>query len=264
MAVVKAQRMAGLTPRSLAGMASAWRHYYRWAVKYGLVTADPTTTLTTPKASKPLPKALAADVAERLLKKATITDTKVGSTEHTLHQRDRALLEVLYGAGLRAAEILSLDTHKHASSQSWLDTAAGEVQVLGKGGKTRRVPLPRLALVAVNDWLAVRSNMLPATQSNAEPALFLGKRGARLGGSELRRATQRMAQHAELGQGVHPHMLRHSYASHLLQSSGDLRAVQELLGHSSITATQVYTRLDFLHLAKVYDKAHPRAGRKAD
>ena len=292
-AILKQQRSAGLSPRSLGVMASAWRSYCRWAVKHRLIERDPTLLIATPKVSKPLPKALSADGTGGVLQEAnTAADNPLAQRDkagkplkplaikhykskklsaaqaaaqaqvqiktQAIRARDAAILEMLYGTGLRAAELMSLDTHRHASSVSWLDVPSNEVQVLGKGGKTRRVPLPALTLTVLQHWLGERARLL-AADNLAEPALFLASRGGRLGGTELRRATQAAASGAQLGQGLHPHMLRHSYASHLLQSSGDLRAVQELLGHSSIVSTQVYTRLDFLHLAKVYDAAHPRA-----
>ena len=255
-AVLKQQRAAGITPRSLAVMASAWRSYARWAIKQGVLTLDPTLQLSTPKAAKPLPKALGIDQAGGLIDRSHNIAAEPGTPEHAFGLRDAAILELLYGAGLRAAELLSIDREPQAQSISWVDWAASEVRVLGKGGKTRRVPLPSMTIDAIKAWVAVRP--LVCSQPD-EPALFVGKRGGRLSGTELRRATQRAGQNAGLNQGLHPHMLRHSFASHVLQSSGDLRAVQELLGHSSIVATQVYTRLDFQHLSKVYDQAHPRA-----
>jgi integrase/recombinase XerC len=240
-----------------------------------------------PKAGKPLPKALPVDAMYAFLEhsappKTTIdsidsidsTDTdkldtaittanvakplETSPREQALALRDQAVLELLYGCGLRAAELLSLDTLKTAHNQGWINTAAEQVHVLGKGNKPRIVPLPNLVQQAVNQWLAVREVLLPRDTD----ALFLGVRGDRLSGTELRRITQRRAVAAKLGQGVHPHMLRHSYASHLLQSSSDLRGIQDLLGHASIVSTQVYTRLDFQHLAKIYDQAHPRAKAK--
>jgi integrase/recombinase XerC len=250
---------AGLSPRSLAVMASSWRSYCQWAHKQGLLAQDPSRELLTPKAGKPLPKAIAADVVGVFL---TPPRPAPEPAQQALALRDQAVLEVLYGCGLRASELLGLDCAKSAASVGWLDWAVPALRVLGKGNKPRSVPLPSMALDALEQWLAVRGAVL--AEHSIESALFLGVRGARLSGTELRRLTQRRAQHAQTGQGVHPHMLRHSYASHLLQSSSDLRGVQELLGHASIRATQVYTRLDFQHLASIYDKAHPRAKTKPD
>jgi integrase/recombinase XerC len=252
----------GLAPRSLAVMVSAWRSYCAWAHKQDLLLINPCATLMSPKASKPLPKALPVDSVQGFLE-ATPSVSHTGGVlqdgrEAALLARDQAVLELLYGCGLRAAELLTLDYNKIASSVGWLTMDAQQVNVLGKGNKPRLVPLPNLAAAALNAWLLLRDELKPRDTA----ALFLGVRGDRLSGTELRRITQRRAGQVRLGQGVHPHMLRHSYASHLLQSSSDLRGVQELLGHASIVSTQIYTRLDFQHLAKVYDQAHPRAKTK--
>jgi integrase/recombinase XerC len=243
---------AGLSPRSLAVMASSWRSYCQWAHKQGLLAIDSSRDLLLPKIGSPLPKALAIDQTENFLKQQATATKDLPLAD--LNLRDQAVLEVLYGCGLRASELLGLDCAKSAGSLGWLDAAAPALRVLGKGNKPRVVPLPNMALAAIQAWLAVSTN-----KHLHENALFLGIRGGRLSGTELRRITQRRAVRAQSGQGVHPHMLRHSYASHLLQNSQDLRGVQELLGHASIRATQVYTRLDFQHLAKVYDLTHPRA-----
>jgi integrase/recombinase XerC len=173
--------------------------------------------------------------------------------------RDRAIAELLYSSGLRIAELLSLDvTAGSGASAGWVDLADATVQVCGKGSKRRAVPVGGPACEALRAWLACRGVLADP----AETALFVGRRGRRLGGSAVRLALARRAQAAGLPTSVHPHMLRHSFASHLLQSSGDLRAVQELLGHAHIRTTQVYTQLDFQQLAKVYDAAHPRARRR--
>ncbi len=282
--LVSQQHAAGLSPRSLAVMVSAWRSYCAWAQQQGLISHNPTVDLLTPKIGKPLPKAIAVDVIQGFLKtpapartstpapatalQTTHNDNNDNNEDtpqaandtvgHALALRDQAMLELLYGCGIRASELIGLDCHKTTASVGWLDLAVPALRVLGKGGKPRSVPLPSMALAAIQAWLVQRE----ACFKSETPALFLGVRGARISGTELRRATQRRAIAAQSGQGVHPHMLRHSYATHLLQSTGDLRGVQELLGHASIQATQVYTRLDFQHLAKVYDKAHPRSGVK--
>lgn len=247
---------AGLSPRSLAVMTSAWRSYCQWAHKHGLLPLDSSRDLLLPKIGKPLPKALPADVTHAFLshQAAPVMDDPL---QQALNLRDQAVLEVLYGCGLRASELLGLDCAKTAGSTGWLDPAVPALRVLGKGNKPRAVPLPSMAFDAIKTWLAAQAADLKRVEG--EKALFLGVRGTRLSGTELRRITQRRALQTQAGQGVHPHMLRHSYASHLLQSSSDLRGVQELLGHASIRATQVYTRLDFQHLASIYDKAHPRA-----
>jgi integrase/recombinase XerC len=172
-----------------------------------------------------------------------------------LAARDRAMVELLYGAGLRAAELMALDAQASGQAAGWVDLQAMEVHVLGKGGKRRSTPLGRAAADALQAWLAVRGQVAAA----GEPALFVGARGHRVAGSVLRTMLSKRAISAGMPAHVHPHMLRHSFASHLLQSSGDLRAVQELLGHAHITTTQVYTQLDLQHLARIYDAAHPRA-----
>lgn len=250
----------GLTPRSLAVMLSSWRSYCAWAQKQNILLVNPCVGLMSPKASKPLPKALPIDAMQRFLNNTntSITDSNLSGRDSILAVRDQAVLELLYGCGLRAAELVSLDYEKTADNYSWLDISGQQIHVLGKGSKPRIIPLPNLVSKAINAWLEVRCELLP----RATVALFLGVRGDRLSGTELRRITQRRAISSNIGQGVHPHMLRHSYASHLLQSSSDLRGIQELLGHTSIVSTQIYTRLDFQHLAKVYDQAHPRAKSK--
>ncbi len=248
----------GLTPRSLAVMLSSWRSYCAWAQKHNKLLVNPCIGLMSPKASKPLPKALPVDAMQKFLNSTSSITADSGSRDSILALRDQAVLELLYGCGLRAAELVSLDYEKTAHNYSWLDTSGQQIHVLGKGSKPRIIPLPNLVSKAINAWLEVRLELLP----RSTVALFLGVRGDRLSGTELRRITQRRAISSNIGQGVHPHMLRHSYASHLLQSSSDLRGIQELLGHTSIVSTQIYTRLDFQHLAKVYDQAHPRAKSK--
>jgi integrase/recombinase XerC len=244
----------GLAPRSIALALSAWRGLYRWLGREGLVKLNPVEGVRAPKAGKPLPKALAVDQAVRL---ASFADTSEGA-DAALEARDRCIVELLYGCGLRIAELVDLDARASASARCWIDAAAAEAHLLGKGGKRRSVPVGRAALEALERWLAVRG----ALARPDEPALFLSRRGTRLTPSQVRKRLQQRALAAGLPTHVHPHMLRHSFASHLLQSSGDLRAVQELLGHASIATTQVYTRLDFGHLSKVYDAAHPRAKKR--
>jgi integrase/recombinase XerC len=175
-----------------------------------------------------------------------------------LEARDRAMVELLYGAGLRAAELIGLDVQASGQAAGWVDLQSGEVHVLGKGGKRRHVPVGGPALKALREWLTQRASLAAPD----EAALFVSQRGTRITQSQVRSRLKARALQAGLPTHVHPHMLRHSFASHLLQSSGDLRAVQELLGHANITTTQVYTKLDFQHLAKVYDAAHPRAKKR--
>jgi len=249
-------RSRGLAPRSIALVLSAWRGLYRWWGRQGLVVANPVEGLRPPKAPKPLPKALAVQQAVALAEHAT----EQGSP--TLAARDHAIVELLYGCGLRVGELTGLDVQPGATAaaeaRGWVDIADGTAHVLGKGSKRRSVPVGAPALQALQAWLQQR----PLLARGDETALFVSQRGTRLSANQLRLRLQQQAQQAGLPTRVHPHMLRHSYASHLLQSSGDLRAVQELLGHASISTTQVYTKLDHQHLAKVYDAAHPRARRK--
>ncbi|RTL45678.1 MAG: tyrosine recombinase XerC [Burkholderiales bacterium] len=240
----------GLAPKSIALLLSVWRSAYRWLGLQGRVALNPFDGLRAPKAPKPLPKALGVDDAVQLAGHA-----EAEPPDARLEARDRALVELLYGCGLRASELTSLDLQASRSAAGWVDLASAEVHVLGKGGKRRSTPLGRAAAEALQAWLAVR----PQLAAPDEPALFVGARGHRLAGSTLRAMLGARAVAAGSPAHVHPHMLRHSFASHLLQSSGDLRAVQELLGHAHITTTQVYTQLDHQHLARIYDAAHPRA-----
>lgn len=246
---------SGLAPRSIAVVLSAWRGLYRWLGREGAVQHNPIEGLRAPRAPKPLPKALSVDHAVAL---ADHRDG--GAADPRLEARDRCVVELLYGCGLRVAELTGLDLTAAGDARGWIDRDGGEAHVLGKGSKRRSVPVGAPALAALTDWLAHRGALAKAD----EPALFVSRHGLRLTASQVRTRLKHRALHAGLPSHVHPHMLRHSYASHLLQSSGDLRAVQELLGHASITTTQVYTKLDFQHLAKAYDAAHPRAKKRSD
>ena len=257
-------RRRELAPRSIAIALAAWRGLYRWWGRQGWVAANPVADIRAPKAPKPLPKALAVEQAMVLADHpGALADPAVAGRANTpaLAARDAAIVELLYGSGLRSSELLGLDVLPHAGAAGWVDLSVAEeatAHVLGKGGKRRSVPVGRAAVAALQAWLAQRD----ALAAPGERALFVSQRGTRLVPHQLRNRLQAQARRAGLPTAVHPHMLRHSYASHLLQSSGDLRAVQELLGHASISTTQVYTRLDFQHLARVYDQAHPRAQRK--
>ena len=175
-----------------------------------------------------------------------------------LEARDQCITELLYSCGLRIGELVGLDAQASSQARGWIDLAGADAHVMGKGDKRRSVPVGRPALAALQAWLAVRS-LWARPEAPSGAALFISQRGTRLTPQQIRVRLKQRSQQAGLATPVHPHMLRHSFASHLLQSSGDLRAVQELLGHASITTTQAYTRLDFQHLAKIYDKAHPRA-----
>jgi integrase/recombinase XerC len=243
----------GLGPRSIAMMLSAWRGLYRWWGEQGAVASNPVEGVRAPKAAKPLPKALSVDHA------VALADHTAEGGDARLAARDHAIVELLYGCGLRVAELIGLDLRAGRDAAGWIDSADATAHVLGKGSKRRSVPVGRSALQALAAWTAVRDELAKPD----EPALFVSRRGTRLGAGQLRSRLQQLAIAAGVPTHVHPHMLRHSFASHLLQSSGDLRAVQELLGHANIATTQVYTRLDFQHLAKVYDAAHPRAKKRS-
>ena len=240
---IASQHQQGLAPRSLQRLLSAIRSFYRFLQREGRAQQNPALDLRAPKAARPLPRTLDADLAAQLLDSPGEDDW--------LGRRDQAMLELFYSSGLRLSELAGLDIAD-------LDLQQGEVRVTGKGNKTRVLPVGRMARRALQDWLSVR----PASDQAAQP-LFVSQRGSAL----TPRAIQlRLRRHGveRIGQHLHPHMLRHSFASHMLESSGDLRAVQELLGHADISTTQIYTHLDFQHLAQVYDQAHPRAKRKAD
>ena len=241
-----------LAPRSIAIHLSAWRGLYRWWGRQGEVRINPVEGVRAPKAAKPLPKALSVEQA------VSLAAFEPAQGNPVLRARDHCMVELLYGSGLRVAELVGLDLRAGAGAAGWIDAADASAMVLGKGSKRRTVPVGAPALAALRAWLALRGQVAAAD----EPALFVSTRGTRLTGSQVRSRLKGLALQAGLPTHVHPHMLRHSFASHLLQSSGDLRAVQELLGHANISTTQVYTRLDFQHLAKVYDAAHPRARRK--
>jgi len=236
-----------LAPRSIARMLSAWRSYYAWLARRGMIALNPADGLRAPKRPRSLPKALGIDQA------AVLFDGDAGaSAEGPLLRRDAAMFELFYSSGLRLSELVSLDW------PGGLDPANGEVTVTGKRNKTRTVPVGDKALAALQLWLAER----PQFAREGETALFLSRNGTRLSPRQVENRLALWAQRQGVGVHVHPHMLRHSFASHVLQSSGDLRAVQEMLGHASISATQIYTHLDFQHLAKIYDSAHPRAKNK--
>jgi integrase/recombinase XerC len=232
----------GQSPRSLARVLSSWRGFFDWLARRREVGANPCAGVRAPKAPKHLPQALSPDDAVRLVSIGDATPAGLC---------DRALFELAYSCGLRVSELTALDV-------GHVDRQSGEVRVTGKGSKTRIVPVGAPAIAAIEAWLAPRASLAKP----GEAALFVGRTGRRLSPREVQKRIKRRAAAAGLDVNVHPHMLRHSFASHVLQSSGDLRAVQEMLGHASIASTQVYTHLDFQHLAKVYDAAHPRARRK--
>jgi integrase/recombinase XerC len=234
----------GEAPRTLARRLSAWRTFFAWLVRFHGMPANPASGIRAPKIARQLPKALSPDAMTHLLDR---------TPADPMETRDRAMFELLYSSGLRLSELCSLS----------VDDASGmlrdaEITVQGKGGKTRTVPVGRRALDALREWSGMRSTIAPPQ----EQALFVGARGGRIDPSVVQSRLKRWAVASGVGANVHPHVLRHSFATHVLQSSGDLRAVQDMLGHASISTTQIYTHLDFQHLAKVYDAAHPRARKK--
>lgn len=235
----------GLSGRSLARLLSAWRGFFKWLGRGDVVRANPCEGVRSPKSPKHLPNALSVDEAARLLEPDDESDPLLAA-------RDAAMFELFYSSGLRLAELAALDC---AALDSALNE--GEIRVLGKRSKARIVPVGGKAREALAAWSAVRDLLA----GEGETALFVGQRGGRISHRMIQLRLARRAVQQGLPRHVHPHMLRHSFASHVLQSSGDLRAVQEMLGHASIASTQVYTHLDFQHLAKVYDSAHPRAKR---
>ncbi|MFM8465983.1 MAG: tyrosine recombinase XerC [Oxalobacteraceae bacterium] len=259
----------GMSPSSIARKLSAWRGFFSWmAIHHGL-TVNPAESVKPPKRAKALPKALGVDDAVKLVSTKPSDDpTQADQTAQAPLQAlcNLAMFELLYSSGLRVSELTSLDIHysqsREHSSSAWIDLDAAELTVTGKGGKRRTVPIGTAALAAVRAWLPQREKLLGSAKSPEAQALFVTSRGRRI---TPRAVQQRIKDHARaigIPADVHPHMLRHSFASHLLQSSGDLRAVQEMLGHASIASTQVYTSLDFQRLAQVYDAAHPRARRR--
>ncbi len=232
---------AGLSGRSIARLLCAVRGLYAYLIREGLCRHDPAAGIRPPKGPRKLPKVLDVDRAQQLLDSPVADDFSAC--------RDHAILELLYSSGLRLSELVGLNLAD-------LDMQQGLVLVLGKGNKQRILPVGSKAMAAIQRWLGVREQAKPQDQ-----ALFIGVRGRRMS-PQLVRERVRQAGARELGQHLHPHMLRHSFASHILESSHDLRAVQELLGHADMSTTQIYTHLDFQHLAQVYDQAHPRARRK--
>lgn len=251
---VAALHAKGRHGRSIALWLSCWRGFFKWAAWQGWLERNPVEGIRAPKTARPLPKALGVDAAVQL---ASFVQADADPWEEA---RDAAMTELLYSSGLRVSELAHLDVHA-GSGLGWLDLSAGLVHVTGKGGKRRSVPVGRPAMQALQRWLQLRDSRFAVGW--AEPALFVGARGARITPQVIWQRLRQRSQQAGLPAAVHPHVLRHSFASHMLQSSGDLRAVQELLGHANIATTQIYTRLDFQHLAQAYAQAHPRARKKS-
>ena len=252
----------GLSPSSIARKLSAWRGFFNWMATHHQLAANPADGVKAPKRARALPKALGVEDAIRLVsgKRSTDSDTAADIIQQLCN---RAMFELLYSSGLRVSELTGLDvqyaeTREH-SSLGWLNLDVCEVTVTGKGNKRRTVPVGGAALISLREWLSCRASVVSEKPGTDPHALFISSRGQRI---TVRTVQTRIKAHAQalgIPADVHPHMLRHSFASHVLQSSGDLRAVQEMLGHSSIASTQVYTSLDFQRLAHVYDAAHPRA-----
>lgn len=238
-----ADNRAGLAPRSIQRRLSAVRSFFRYLIREGLLDANPAADVPAPRGPKRLPKTLDADQMGRLL--------ELPQTD-PLAVRDWAMMELLYSSGLRLAELVGLDIGA-------VDLADGTVRVTGKGNKTRVVPVGSHARTAIAKWLKQRGHL---TRPTTGQALFLGARGKRISPRSVQSRVQLWARRQGLAQSVSPHLFRHSFASHLLESSGDLRGVQELLGHADISSTQIYTHLDFQHLARIYDDSHPRARRR--
>jgi integrase/recombinase XerC len=248
-----------LSPRSIARKLSSWRGFFDWLARHAALPANPVDAVRAPRRARALPRALSVDDAVHL----------VGTPSH-LHANpepadlcNRAMFELMYSSGLRVSELAGLDVAYTKAeggapaSLGWIDLDAREVLVTGKGNKMRKVPVGSHALAALAAWLAVRP---PARDGSA--ALFLSTRASRISPRVVQLRLKAHALRVGTAVHVHPHVLRHCFASHVLQSSGDLRAVQDMLGHASITSTQVYTALDFQHLSAIYDKAHPRAKSK--
>lgn len=254
---------AKISPRTQARRLSCWRGYFDWLARLGQLQTNPVRAVKAPRAAKRLPKSLAPDQAMSLANHAPEALFE--------SMRDKAMIELLYSSGLRVSELHSLDRQfakvtgpEKYQSSSWLDSHEAQVTVLGKGSKLRTVPVGGAALEAIANWLAFRDRegtpLAPETLPGKDAhALFCTLAGRRLSVRSIQARVARLGLLQGINSRVHPHVLRHSFASHVLQSSGDLRAVQEMLGHSNITSTQIYTSLDFQRLAAVYDAAHPRA-----
>jgi len=239
--LVAEQHQEGVSGRSLARRLSALRGLLNYLLKLGLVSSNPAADVLAPKGKRKLPATLDADEVSRLLKE-NLNDPMIC--------RDLAMFELMYSSGLRLSELVNIDLAD-------LDLSVGQVRVVGKGGKTRDLPVGKHAIQAINKWLVYRRT-LPGSN---DKAVFISTRGKRIAPRTVQMRLKKLAESQGLSRNCYPHMLRHSFASHLLESSGNLRAVQELLGHADIGTTQIYTHLDFQHLANVYDKAHPRAGK---
>lgn len=242
--VIARQHGDGLSGRSLARRLSAVRSLFRYFIKQGRIEINPVAEVPAPKDQRGLPETLQIEDIQRLF---------VLEGDDVLMLRDRAVFELIYSSGLRLAEVVQLNVDS-------IDMQIGQVRVIGKGSKTRVLPVGTHALNAVKAWLARRNELMRGR--GEDEALFISRRGSRLSARSVQQRLKVLARRTGIPNNVYPHLLRHSFASHMLESSGDLRAVQELLGHADISTTQVYTHLDFQHLARVYERAHPRATKK--
>lgn len=242
--VIATQHSQGLSGRSLARRLSAVRSLFKYLIKHNYIDSNPVAEVPAPKDERGLPETLQIEDIQRLF---------ALEGDDILLLRDRAIFELIYSSGLRLSEVVQLDVNS-------IEIAAGQVRVTGKGSKTRILPVGSHAIKAVQQWQKRRSEMISA--ASEEQALFISRRGTRLSPRSIQQRLKTLALKTGIPHNVYPHLLRHSFASHLLESSGNLRAVQELLGHADISTTQVYTHLDFQHLAKVYERAHPRATKK--
>ena len=241
---INSERRRGLSPRSIQRLLSSCRTFFEHLLIEGLIQLSPAQNVSSPKLAQLLPKAMDADLVQRLL------DFK---PKGMIEIRDKALAELLYSSGLRLSEVCELEVQD-------LDLKERTCRVLGKGNKTRIVPVGKKAIQAIRDWMIYRSE-LKASKETSTDAIFLNNKGNRISARSIQLRLEKLCLQRGVP-GINPHMLRHSFASHVLESSGDLRAVQEMLGHSDIGTTQIYTKLDFQHLSKVYDKAHPRAKKR--
>jgi integrase/recombinase XerC len=249
----------GQDPRSIARKLSSWRGFFNWLAEQTSLASNPVDGVKAPKRAKLLPKALSADDAVQLVSQPH----PLRDANSTAQCCNRAMFELLYSSGLRISELVALDVRyvqeARYASAGWIDFDAAEVTVTGKGGKKRSVPVGQAAMQALAEWISIRGTLIKEGLPGSRYALFLTERGTRMSPRVVQLRLKQHAQALGIPVDVHPHVLRHSFASHVLQSSGDLRAVQEMLGHASIAATQIYTSLDFQRLAQVYDAAHPRA-----
>lgn len=275
-AEVAGMSRAGASPASVARRLSAWRGFFDHLAEQHAVESNPVRAVRAPRRGTRLPKALAVDQMARLLDggaaptalAATVGEPATAQAQAFETVRDQAMIELFYSSGLRLAELVSLDIRFHSAtpaqgaSVSWIDLDARQCTVLGKGGRRRSVPMGPQACQALRQWLTERETWAGRHSMQDLRALFITRRGTRISHRAVQQRVERYSLGRADGAHVHPHVFRHSFASHVLQSSGDLRAVQELLGHKDITSTQVYTALDFQRLAAVYDQSHPRARRK--